>query len=374
LQQVLGLKTLFVHIICRLLFPILYIQWEPSPIERITHPEWYLQVSTQVRAAYVSRAILWESRNITDLSADEVRRGEPTDLRPGQLISCTYLYKTHKELGGNSPKFECQGPEGETYRVKYGMKAHTTVVASRLFWALGFGAPISTPVKVICARCPLDPWNMPRPVEGENTFQEAVIQETKKGKEITPHGKAEVGWSWKNDLPLVSEKQGGATEAQVDALKLLAVLVQHGDSKATQQKLICRPQDYDEGKKICRQPYIYVYDLGKTFGSDGLKVHALDFERWKHKTVFTDPVTCIGNLHQNAGNGNDGLRFPKISEEGRLFLADLLSQFIADRSRVVAMFAIAHMEAADSRHTAYDWADVFISKAQEIIHHPACPK
>jgi hypothetical protein len=35
---------------------------------------------------------------------------------------------------------------------------------------------------------------------------------------------------------------------------------------------------------------------------------------------------------------------------------------------------VGHMEAADSRHTADDWASVFISKAQEIIHHRACPK
>ena len=350
------------------------MQWVPSPVEPITHPEWYLQVSPQDRATYMARAILWEPRYISELSAEQIRRGEPAAFQPDQLISCTYLYKTHKQLGGTTPKFECQGPDGTTYRIKYGVKSHTTVAASRLFWALGFGAPISTPVKVVCAGCPPDPWHRPGPVQGENTFKNAVIQEKKKGKEITVWGKAEVGWNWKNDLSLVSEEQGGATRAQVDALKLMAVLVQHGDSKSAQQKLICRPEDYDEDKKVCRQPYIYVYDLGKSFGSDGLRVHPLDFERWKHKTIFKDPATCIGNLHQNAGNGRVGLTLPRISEEGRLFLADLLQQFIADRSRVVAMFAVAHMEMADPEHTADDWADVFISKAQEIINHSPCPK
>jgi hypothetical protein len=350
------------------------MQWEPSPITPITHPEWYLQVSPQVRAAYLSRAILWEPRNITKLSAGQIRQGEPGALRPDQSISCTYVYKTHKEAGGTSPKFECHGRDGETYRVKYGLKAHTTVAASRLFWALGFGAAISTPVKVICDGCPLDPWNTHGAIEGKNTFKEAVVQEMKKGKEITISDKAELGWSWKNDLPLVSEKQGGATEAQVDALKLMAVLVQHGDSKPAQQKLICLPRDSDKGKNVCRQPYIYIYDLGETFGSDGMRVHPFDFERWKHKTVFRDRATCIGNLRQNAGNGRDGLTLPRISEQGRLFLAKLLRQFIADRSRVVAVFAVAHMEMADPRHTADDWADVFISKAQEIIAHPACPE
>ena len=87
-----------------------------------------------------------------------------------------------------------------------------------------------------------------------------------------------------------------------------------------------------------------------------------------------DQATCIGNLRQDIGNGRDGLMFPKISEEGRLFLADLLSQFISDQSRVLAMFEVAHMDMADHRHSADDWADVFISKAQEIINHSACPK
>ena len=349
------------------------MHWAGSSIEPIAHPEWYLQVSPQIRADYLSRAILWEPQNIAQITPESIRLGEPSRLKPDTEISCTYLQKTHKELEGNSPKFECQGPDNKIYRIKYGVKAHTTVAASRLLWALGFGAAISTPVHVICTGCSPDPWNKPKPVDGKTTFNTAVIQEMKEGKEITIAGLAEVGWSWKKDLPLVSEEDGGATRAQVDALRLIAVLIQHGDSKPAQQKLICRPQDYDANTNLCLQPYMYVYDLGKTFGSDGMKVHPLDFERWKRKSVFTDKLTCIGNLRQNIGNGSDGLTFPRISEEGRLFLANLLSQFISDRSRVVAMFAVAHMDVADPKHSADDWADVFISKAMEISAHPPCP-
>ena len=365
---------LFFHFFSHLVFSILYRQWGAPQIQPITHPEWYIQVSSQSRADYLSRATLWQRRNIAGLTADQVRRGEPSAIQPDQVIRCIYVYKTHKELGGTTPKFECQGRSGETYRIKYGVKAHTTVAASRLFWALGFGAAASTPVTVICDGCSPEPWNKLRPVRGKSTFKDAVIQKLKEGKEITISGEAEVGWSWKNDLRLVSEKGGGATRAQVDALKLLAVFVQHGDSKPAQQKLICRPQGYDPKKNICRQSYMYIYDLGETFGSGGLKVHPLDFERWKHKSVFTNHTACIGNLRQNAGNGNDGLTFPEISEEGRLFLANLLSQFVKDRSRVVAMFEVAHMEMSDAKHSANDWADVFISKAQEIIDHSPCPE
>ncbi|HLH32654.1 MAG TPA: hypothetical protein VKY31_15750 [Terriglobia bacterium] len=340
----------------------------------MTHPEWYIQVSASERASYLSRAIVWEPRNIADLTPEQIRLGEPSALQLDQLISCTYLPKTHKELGGTTPKFECRDGNGETYRIKYGVKAHTSVSASRLLWALGFGAAISTPVRVICDGCPADPWKKLQAIQGQTTFNEAIVQEPKPGKEITLHGEEELGWSWAKDLPLVSEDKGGATRAQVDALKLIAVLLQHGDNKSAQQKVICRTQDYDSDHDSCRQPYMYIYDAGKTFGSDGLRVHPLDFERWRNKSVFKDPATCVGNLRQNAGNGKDGLMFPEISEAGRLFTAKLLREFTADRSRVTAMFAVAHFETADGRHSADDWADVFISKTREIINHPPCRK
>lgn len=355
-------------------FSVLHMHWQGRQREPITHPKSYIQVTPQVRASYLARAIVWERPDMRTMTADRVRLGEPTSLQPDKRVSCTYVYKTHEEIGGSTPKFDCRDKNGKIYRIKYGkVKPHTTVAASRLLWVLGFGEATSTPIHVICTDCSPDPWKRPQPVEGETTFNEAVIQNLKAGKEITLQGKAEVGWSWSKDLPLVSEEAGGATRAQVDALKLVAVLIQHGDSKAPQQKLICRPRDYDPHSNSCRHPYMYLYDLGNTFGSGGMKVHPLNFEAWRHKSVFRDQVSCIGNLQQNIGNGPDGLTFPKISEKGRRFLADLLGQFISNRSRVVAMFEVAHMEMADPRHSANDWADVFISKVREIADHSPCP-
>lgn len=361
------------HLFPNLLFAVLYRQWVASPIQPVKNPTWYIQVSSVARASYVSRAILWEPRDIAGLTAEQIRLGEPGTLQLDQVISCTYVYRTRKELGGTTPKFECRDGNGETHRIKYGAKVHTTVAASRLLWALGFGAPVSTPVKVLCDGCSSDPWNKLRPIHGKSTFDEAVIQEPKRGKEITISGEEEVGWSWAQDLPLVSEQKGGASRAQIDALKLIAVLVQHGDSKSAQQKLICRPQDYDSGNDFCRQPYMYIYDLGKTFGSGGLKVHPLNYEKWKHESIFKDRTKCIGNLRQNVGNGREGLMFPEISERGRLFTANLLKAFIADRSRITAMFAVAHFDAVQPKHPVDDWTDVFISKAREIIEHTPCP-
>jgi len=355
-------------------FSFLLTRWAMPQSNSIVPPE-YLQVSPQIRADYLARAILWEPKNIAEINAELMRQGEPSSLRPDQQLVCTYVRRTRRELGGTSPKFECEGQNSEIYRIKYGrVKPHTTVAASRLMWALGFGAPISTPVTVICNGCSEDPWNTPRRIYGQTTFKEAVIQESKSGTEIIISSRPESGWSWRKDLPLVSEEYGGATRAQIDALKLIAVLIQHGDSKAAQQKLICRPSDYEASDQSCRKPYMYIYDLGNTFGSDGMRVHPLNFDEWKRKRLFKDPSGCVGNLRQNAFNGGEGLTFPKISEEGRLFLSSLLCQFILDRARVVAMFDIAHMETADQKHTAEDWADVFISKAREVINHAPCPR
>src|SRR5437870_2683739 len=48
------------------------------------------------------------------------------------------------------------------------------------------------------------------------------------------------GWAWP-ELDLV-ETSAGAPRAQRDALKLLASLIQHTDSKPEQQRLICLPK------------------------------------------------------------------------------------------------------------------------------------
>src|SRR5215470_1052544 len=89
-----GVKLFFL----RLLFPILYMQWVPSPVRPITQPERYIQVSPQARAAYLAQAILWEPQNTAEMMAEQIRRREPTSLQPDQDVSCTYLCKTQEDL------------------------------------------------------------------------------------------------------------------------------------------------------------------------------------------------------------------------------------------------------------------------------------
>lgn len=62
-------------------------------------------------------------------------------------------------LGGQAPKFACTAPPDDEFNVKYGgnnADAYGEVAASRLLWALGFGADRMYPVRIVCTGCPRD--------------------------------------------------------------------------------------------------------------------------------------------------------------------------------------------------------------------------
>lgn len=68
------------------------------------------------------------------------------------------------------------------------------------------------------------------------------------------------GRTWP-ELDLVDETSGGVLRAHRDALKLLAAFMQHTDSKADNQVLLC----VDESRE-CEEPVLMIGDLGLTFG------------------------------------------------------------------------------------------------------------
>jgi hypothetical protein len=136
-------------------------------------------------------------------------------------------------------------------KVKFGGangEVYAEVAASRLLWALGFGADRMYPVRVICRGCPAEFGGVEQ-ADGTRLFEPAVIERKMPGD----NGPAPDGWSWQ-ELEAVDEKAGGATLAQRDALKLLAVFIQHTDSKPEQQRLICL-DDGETGSKACAQPF-----------------------------------------------------------------------------------------------------------------------
>ena len=79
----------------------------------------------------------------------------------------------------------------------------------------------------------------------EVVFDLTIIERKAFGEEVTAH--PDQGWVWK-ELDLVDENLGGAPKAHRDALKLLAVFLQHGDNKASQQRLVCGDSNAKKSK------------------------------------------------------------------------------------------------------------------------------
>jgi hypothetical protein len=266
-------------------------------------------------------------------------------------------------MGGSTPKFTCRLPNGREIKVKYGRdngEVYAEVAASRLLWALGFEADAMYPVRVRCHGC-----EDGTPDGDARLFDPATIERKVKGRTLADEGGE--GWSWP-ELDTLAPQGGLSTRAQRDALKLLAAMLQHTDSKREQQQLICDEKSWS--KSGCRRPIAYIADLGKTFGKVNLLNRdapgSVNLDTWLQAPVWNGTTGC----HANAGVTFTGtLRDPAISEEGRELLARLLAQ-LSDR-QLRAIFEVARFPtraAASGRaaETVDGWVAAFRQKAAEI--------
>jgi hypothetical protein len=190
------------------------------------------------RRDLVKKAQVWAPTNIPSMDMRLGRQG-PEAFQPGQDVTCDYVYD--EVLPGTSRKFNCAVTKDDVVKVRYGEengKVEGEVIATRLLWALGFGADGVYPVKVHCRGCSADPWVDRRPAAGEHYFEIAAIERKFPGDEI----KADKDgcWSWK-ELRHVDEQLGGAPRAELDAMRLLAVFIQHTDNKIINERFVCLP-------------------------------------------------------------------------------------------------------------------------------------
>jgi hypothetical protein len=279
----------------------------------------------KARTDVLVRAQVWRP---TRVEATNLRRGPggPGAFRPGATVTCTY---TDKDMSGASPKFACVIGRGDEVKVKYGAdngEVYGEVLATRLLWALGFGADRMYPVTVVCRGCPEDLGGTP--VRGDAVrFDAAVIERKLPGAEWSPDGRE--GWAW-NELNVVNPSLGGAPRAHRDALALLAVLLQHTDSKPQQQRVVCLDQRSTKDD-ACRRPFLMINDLGLTFGRANTMnrnaVGSVNLAAWRETPVWKDETGCTGYLPRSL---TGSLEHPVISEEGRRFLAGLLAR-LSDR-------------------------------------------
>jgi membrane-associated phospholipid phosphatase len=308
--------------------------------------------TVEPRASVIARAQLWQA---TDVGRMDLKRGPrlPDVLEPGATVRCDFVDRT---FDGKSPKFACALPDGDEVKVKFGEangEVPGEVAATRLLWALGFGADVMYPVRVICRGCP--DWVGGETVgPRERLVDPAAIERKMPAGEIPGTPEA---WSWP-ELDLIHEDEGGAPLAHRDALKLLAVFLQHTDSKPEQQRLVCLDEEAD-GSARCERPFMIMNDVGLTFGRANLVntplVGSVNLREWSQTPVWKAGEACVGNLPRSL---TGTLKDPVISEDGREFLADLLMQLSDAQLR--DMFEAARLDPDG-------WVAAFKARRQQIV-------
>ena len=322
------------------------------------------------RAGLIARAQVWSA---TDIPRMDLRRGPryPGSVAPGATIACHY---EEEELAGNSPKFSCRMPgDDEALKVKFGGtngEVYGEVAASRLLWALGFGADGMYPVRVVCRGCPQALGGIAA-LDGSYFFDPAVVERKAPGEELEPGGQE--GWAWP-ELYSVDERAGGAPQAHRDALTLMAVLLQHTDSKPQQQRILCLDEADEADDDGCERPFLMVNDLGLTFGraswTNGNTESAVNLDAWSRVPVWKGETGCVGNLPRSL---TGTLHNPAISEAGRRFLASLLVQ-LTDR-QLHDLFEVARVDlrprSPGSGRSGFpaiqEWVDAFKEKRRQIV-------
>ena len=321
------------------------------------------------RMTAIQRAQLWMPGKVAarDIAAGPQRKD---GFAFRQTITCKY---DPKDLSGASPKFACFHGD-EELKVKYGgnnAEVYAEVAATRLLWALGFGADVMYPVRVICEGCPDTLRGLPRE-GGRAEFDPATIERKLNAREFPENDT----WSWR-ELEAVREDLGGAPRAHRDALKLLAVFLQHTDTKPQQQRLVCldeAPQQRGEEAAPCAKPFMMINDLGLTFGrANTFNVNAMGMNlvQWAATPVWREKGACVGNLPKSL---TGTLENPVISEEGRAFLAGLMTQ-LTDK-QIADLFEVSRVtlrlrepdKARSGFATVGEWVDAFKQKRDQIVN------
>ncbi len=340
---------------------------QPKPKEGTSH----LKITKEERRALIKKAQIWFPTNIPEMDLRLGPQGEGA-FQPGEEVTCDYVYD--EDLPGTTRKFNCAISKDDVVKVRYGAdngKVEGAVLATRLLWALGYGADHVYPVRVRCRGCSADPWKKRRPVPGEQVFELAAIERKPKGEEIKVGDSS--GWAWQ-ELDRVDERQGGAPPEQRDALKLFAVFIQHTDNKVEQERLICLPGGKTDAGG-CSKPFMHLHDVGLTFGhanlfNEGAR-SSVNFEEWATTPIWRDAKACVGHMRRSyTGTLGD----PQISEAGRKFLADLLVQ-LTDQ-QLHDLFEVARVDhqsrkpgSAEPPASVDEWVSAFKQKRDAIVNN-----
>lgn len=369
--------------------------------------------SEALRDHYIREASVWERpswvtkkfkfKSKLDIIKGPKLPGRLNEYNKDEVYCITDEEYMVSELNGKTPKFFCQlldtdqkntfhrvfkkSGKKQKIKVKYGVdnpEVFSEVVGTRLLWSLGFYADkVYLVDKVYCLGCPEDPFNN-RYVDTSTAikprlFTPTAIEQKISGEEVIYIGKnkkiKESGWSIKelveNKTHFESAKRKNQ-QIQRDALRLLAAMMGHSDSKPDNHRLVC---DSASKEGYCNGAIkMLIHDIGSSFGHTSLgsvittqKVNKLDLKRWKKRKVWSDAKKCIpkvGLLRKHTSYYKK-----PITEEGRKFLSQLLKGFSSGeegRQRVLNLFRAAKIDLFEG--TAELWAEVFLSKVGHILY------
>jgi hypothetical protein len=342
-------------------------------------------VTPAQRDAALRAARVWIAPKVPIRSADfSVNTPGPKGFDANADVDCKFSLEP---VGGSTPKFYCTLPDGDRIKVKFGERplpngeVPAEIAASRLLAALGFPVDRMNRVRSVrCQGCPPLPQQALQCLEKGQpaiiclqgvapdrvvTFDQVVIERALEGDKIEADD--DQGWSW-YELDTIDPQAGGSSRAEVDALRLIAMLLAHWDNKGANQRLLC-PQGARRSDGSCRAPIAAIKDLGATFGPN-----RVDLENWKKVPIWIDPAACRVSMKALPFEGAT-FGEAQISEAGRQFALKLLRPLT--RPQLDALFESSGVAAfhglLGKGNAPQAWTDAFLAKVDQIASAGPCP-
>jgi hypothetical protein len=202
---------------------------------------------------------------------------------------------------------------------------------------------------------------------GERVFDPAVIEVKFSGDTIALDDVK--GWDWNElfehmDNPAVQKPQR-------EALTILMAFINHMDNKAEQQRISCRKDSW-EGYD-CKESVLLVQDAGSNFGNgwaplQGDLLSKVSLEKWLALKVWSDRKKCLLNINA-LPNGSLKGRW-QVSEEGRLFLANLMKKLT--EKQILDLFTVARISMTGKNVEIRSWVKGFMEKMDREVINTSC--
>ena len=154
---------------------------------------------------------------------------------------------------------------------------------------------------------------------------------------------------------MIDSRRGGASRAEVDALRLIAIFMNHWDNKAVNQRLLC----VDAKSENCSHPLVMIHDVGSDFGR-----RKMNLKEWAETRIWANESTCTVSMKELPWGGGT-FSDVRISEEGRRLLGDRLAQL--STAQISGLFTAAGFPDAQG------WVAAFEEKVRQVSAPAHCP-